>query len=190
VRDGRDGRPGPADKRAATGARAGAWPASYKAGGEGVRFRDGADPRPAGQTLEDRDVIAEPLTEFVPVARVKDGRAATEELTVTFRPADGPVPAVLTIAGEWRPTKGTFARWAEYRVRPIPSDLPGRAFRLDRDAEAVARDPDGETFYHVLISDEPGGLTCDCKGFAAAQTRGLVCRHVAALNHLIASGAL
>lgn len=68
-------------------------------------------------------------------------------------------------------------RLEKYRCTEIGSDIPGRAFRLEKIDETV---------YHVNVHEDAAHCHCDCLGFS----RGGYCKHVAALGHLCASGRI
>lgn len=121
------------------------------------------------------------VADFIPIRRHHKGRDVWEEILVEL---DGDK---LTIRSEWSERKQDFKRVCEYRVERADGPM-GRAFHLHRDAEAVAKDPDHEPSYWVLIAG--ADCRCDCKGKAATEREGRECKHVAALRHLLTTGAL
>ena len=137
--------------------------------------------------MTDTTEAPDPVIDFVPVERVRDGKPVTVELLVRFQPAFGPLPARLSVGADWSERRQEFRRYDAYDVEPCPSAL-GRAFRLVRAPEAVEKDPDHEPEYWVLIAGKD--TRCDCKGFAATERAGRTCKHVAALTHLLTIGAI
>jgi hypothetical protein len=133
--------------------------------------------------VTDTTEAPDPVIDFVPVERVRDGKPVTEELLVRFQPAFGPLPACLSIGAEWSERRQEFRRYDAYDVESCPSAL-GRAFRLVRAPEAVEKDPDHEPEYWVLIAG-PKDTHCQCKGFQAVELKDRVCKHVTVLRWLI-----
>jgi hypothetical protein len=66
----------------------------------------------------------------------------------------------------------------DYCVKPLPSDF-GRAFQVEK-----IFDPE-EVTYHVNLNGERS--TCECKGHLRW---GTVCKHIGALQTLVAKGKL
>jgi hypothetical protein len=105
----------------------------------------------------------------------RGGKVIDRTATLTARVGtDGPDGRLLlTVSG----------KPSGYWITPVPTDIPGRAFRVTRFGHTEA-DADGD--YQVLIGTNPHDTSCDCKGFAYHSH----CKHSAALAALIASGEL
>jgi hypothetical protein len=123
------------------------------------------------------------VAEFVPVRRCHKGVEVIEEILVEL---DGDR---LTIRSEWSDRRQDFKRVCEYRVEKDESPM-GRAFHLHRDAESIAKDPDHEPSYWVLIANDPKDTTCTCKGSAATDRYGRCCKHTAALEWAVSEKLL
>jgi hypothetical protein len=88
-------------------------------------------------------------------------------VTVLQRPGDQADGRLLV-------TEGTDS--ALYFLREIPTQIPGRAFCVEKFGSAP-----GEG-YDVLVGDRPADSACCCKGFTYCGH----CRHVEALAALLA----
>ncbi len=101
-------------------------------------------------------------------SRVKPART----IRILVPPSDGGAAVVRIAVGRQE---------ADYVVEPIPSEIGGRGFRLNK----VGPDADGEV-YHVLLTGDPRQDSCGCKGFA----RHSHCKHRDGLAALAAAGRL
>jgi hypothetical protein len=126
----------------------------------------------------------DPLIDFIPIDRIHHGEPIVSELMVSWIP-----PADLTIGEGWKIKAQEPDRVTQYTVEETATDLPGRAFRLTRDPEDVAESDDDSPHYAVYIGDA-GAVECECRGFASVSKGGRVCRHVAAVRHLLSEGYL
>jgi hypothetical protein len=88
-------------------------------------------------------------------------------------PPDGGASGVVRI------TAGRVS--ADYALRPIPSQIGGRAFELTK----LGLLADGEC-YHVRLTGDARQDSCDCRGHVAHGH----CKHVDALAALVAAGRL
>ena len=129
-----------------------------------------------------------PFLDFVTIDRFRDGRPVKEELLIRYAPPFGPLPATLAIGSDWSAKAGTYRKYATYGLTEEPSPL-GRAFRLERAADAVAKDPDHETHYGVLVG-AGGKCVCECKGGQATEARGRLCKHQKAILFLLSEKQL
>ncbi len=127
-----------------------------------------------------------PVIEFVTVRRVKAGIEVDAELTVRLQPAHGPLRPSLSIGADWRTGTREFKRFDFYGVEEVPSPL-GRAFHLHRTEEAIAKDFQHVPSYWVLVGPE---TRCDCRGMAGTERANRLCKHAAALSHLVTVGAI
>lgn len=133
---------------------------------------------------------AEVVCEEIPIRRVRKGGVVAGTILIRF---DGGPFATLGIGEGWVRKRKTgepgFERYDVYDVRRLETDLPGRAFSLRRDPSAV-KGPEDDEAYAALVADDRPMSVCSCRGFAAAETRGLACKHLVALTHLVETGRL
>jgi len=71
---------------------------------------------------------------------------------------------------------------ADYWLSRLPSDFGGAAFRLEK----FAPEGDEPASYDVLLADDQGHHSCECKGFL----RWGRCKHVDGMSALCLSGRL
>lgn len=86
-------------------------------------------------------------------------------------------------AGEGVLTIGTQKAITTYHVTELETGWDGRAFRLD--VIRGGTDPDSE-HYSVFVAANPQDRQCCCKGFSYKGH----CKHVAAMETLLASGQI
>jgi hypothetical protein len=129
------------------------------------------------------DTAAITVEGFVPITRVHKGELVESELYVEFFAHT----RALAIGEGWSSKRQRLKKVDLYAIEPFDTTT-GRAFRLVRSRQAVERDPDGVTHYCVLIAG--GQSSCDCKGFFAAETRQMECKHLAAVRWLVNEGHL
>jgi hypothetical protein len=104
-------------------------------------------------------------------------------------PRPRPKPRLLTVLEPAAPdTDGYFAirltvgkEAADYLIRQIHSDLPGRAFEIEK-LDSKLRTVE---VYHVIVG-QPRDCSCECRGFL----RWNRCKHIAGLLALDAAGRL
>jgi hypothetical protein len=102
--------------------------------------------------------------------------------SITFRPSTTSPGGLLTIRG---------ARYsAEYFVLPSPCGFAGRAFKLVK--MAGHRGDTEQPFYNVMIADLDGDdhSDCDCAGHIYRPNQPGGCKHIAAMQAVLASGWL
>lgn len=101
---------------------------------------------------------------------IKKGQTGQKVIVVRYAQLAGRVYDVLAITNERRKTE-------RYRLEEFYSELPGRAFRLEK--------LDGEV-YCCLAHEDPAQRRCTCLGFEKSGH----CKHVAALAVLCAGGLI
>lgn len=124
----------------------------------------------------------EPVTLFVPITRIREGRRVVAELMVSLDWPNGLTR--LTIGDDWSIRQQDFRRLVTFA---LVEDEPG-VWRLVRDSESVDRDPDGITHYNVRLDGR--ATVCDCRGGYATERANHQCKHAVAMLAVQKEGLL
>jgi hypothetical protein len=137
--------------------------------------------------------VNHPVVESVLIRRIHKAVVVQSELLVGFTPA-GDGPALMSIGEGWKSRHQTFRHFAAYEVVEVDPIFGVRLFKLIRDPDVVAKarekKADESGHYVIGIAGSLEGSSCDCWGADATARWEMICKHRAAVWHLVESGHL